>query len=90
MIPPRIHLNGTSKQELLGNAEIACRAVNEAISKLRQVYPNGRDYYPQRDSSALQKAAHQHCEMIRKLLAVQEELDALCLDISNGGQSDAV
>ena len=47
MKPPTIHLNGTSRQSLLDAATEARSAVDEAEIKLREVWPNGRDYYPQ-------------------------------------------
>ena len=44
---PTVHLNGTSQSELQAGVETALQAVEFAREKLRGMYPNGRDYYPQ-------------------------------------------
>lgn len=43
---PVVHLNGTSKTALLDNLNEVWVAVDEAMKKLCQAAPNGRDYYP--------------------------------------------
>lgn len=44
---PTVHLNGTSKGELLDQAHRAARAVANAITAVMQAAPNGRDFYVQ-------------------------------------------
>lgn len=58
LVSPIIHLNGTSAQTLSDNLCDAYAAVTEAMEKLRQCAPNGRDYYPQPGLMALAEAQH--------------------------------
>jgi len=84
MIPPTVHLNGTSKKALLNAVDEALLAFRDAQQKLREVYPNGRDYYPQ-PSENLGIAARQHCALIEKTHAIMVELAELSQAISEGG-----
>ncbi len=43
---PLIHLNGTSAERLLEAIENAYQSLGESLKLLREVSPNGRDYYP--------------------------------------------
>ena len=45
VIIPRIHLNGTSKGELLDQLKAADRALGAAEEALGRAAPNARDYY---------------------------------------------
>jgi len=47
MTAPTVHLNGTSKAELIENLEKANTALHDACSALAGTAPNARDYYPQ-------------------------------------------
>ena len=46
MIAPMIHLNGDTKQTLQTNLINAHQAIAQAIKKLRETSPHGRNYYP--------------------------------------------
>ena len=43
---PIVHLNGTSKDDLLLQYLEAGRALENALTAMHGAYPNGRDYYP--------------------------------------------
>ena len=47
MMVPTVHLNGTSKCELMRQVMGARIALHTAIDALQQACPNGRDYYVQ-------------------------------------------
>ena len=80
MIYPTIHLNGTSKGELLDQLCTAGSAVGDAIRALHDAAPNARDYYPQ-GPSAIGMAINEHSGRIAALVRVSEELDAIALHI---------
>lgn len=70
---PTVHLNGTSREELLTQLTTAADAVRDAITALQKACPNGRDYYPQGDG-ATQEARRQHANRLHHLTAVRSEL----------------
>jgi hypothetical protein len=81
-IYPRIHLNGTSPNELLRQLLDAKDAVRKAMRALDEAAPNGRDYYPiSRDAIKLAQAEHE--SRWNRLLSVSEELDQLAVYISD-------
>jgi hypothetical protein len=47
VIIPTIHLNGSSKKDLLDELRAAISSIDAAIDATRRTCPNGRDYYPQ-------------------------------------------
>ena len=57
MIYPRVHLNGTSRKELLEQLESAGRAVIAARKALANSFPHARDYYVVSDSAYTQARA---------------------------------
>jgi len=73
MMIPTVHLNGTSKQNMLEELEVAHGAVNTAIDALRQVTVHGRDYYVQGEHAYLQ-ARHEMDARLAALVAVQDDL----------------
>ena len=84
MTLPTIHLNGTSKDELLQQVCDANNALNAAISKLLEATPNARDYYPQ-GPDAFRSAQKEHHERYMRLQAVRGELEELACGIVDGG-----
>jgi hypothetical protein len=70
---PTIHLNGTSRGELVAQLEAAHTAIQAALRALEGVCPNGRDYYPQ-GQGATQEALRQHANRLHNLTAVAAEL----------------
>lgn len=76
MIYPTIHLNGTAKEDLVERWNDAYTAVVEAIGRLQESGPNGRDYYPQ-GPAAFTQAQAEHLERLHKLQSVRADLDEL-------------
>ncbi len=71
---PVVHMNGTSGRELLELRENVYAAINEAISALARMAPNGRDYYPV--PGLMERALAQHGERMRALGAVLASIEA--------------
>lgn len=76
MMRPTIHLNGTSKEELSRQIEEAYSALGEALRKLAEMSPNGRDYYPQ-GADAIYKAQDEHRARMQKVQDIRKELEEL-------------
>jgi hypothetical protein len=70
---PTIHLNGTSREELIRQLRVAGEALLEARRALENTAPHGRDYYPQ-GKGAIQQAQTEHYERLRRIDDVYEEL----------------
>lgn len=79
---PTVHLNGTPRDMLVEQLCDAGNAVMEAMHKLGQASPNGRDYYPQGDA-ALRLALLQHDSRMTRLRSVYQELQAIAEAIAN-------
>jgi hypothetical protein len=70
---PTIHLNGTSRENLMEDLLGAYHALTEAITALGRACPNGRDYYPQ-GNDALSAALEDHRSRLARLESVKAEL----------------
>jgi hypothetical protein len=81
MMIPTIHLNGTSRQELLDGYVVALNAVRDAIIAVGNACPNGRDYYVQ-GPDATQKARGEHLLRLVRLMSVRDELYEIAEAIS--------
>ena len=71
---PTVHLNGTSKDELVQQLNDLYLALGDAMDVLAKAGPNGRDYYP--DPGRMEKAIMQHQrrgQVLRDLRAEIEE-----------------
>lgn len=73
IILPIIHMNGTSKESLMNDLETAFFAINNALDAMRQIAPNGRDYYPQ--PGLMDKAIEQHTRRCLALSSLLSELE---------------
>lgn len=73
---PLVHLNGTSKAELIGQYMEAHTAMIRALRVLQSAAPNGRDYYPLGDGAWLQARA-EHDARVQKIIDVDEEIMAI-------------
>ena len=80
MILPTIHMNGTSREELVAQLEFASMALETAYQTLKRAAPNGRDYYPQ-GPEAIGVATAEHMARLKKLDEVKHEVDRLMLGI---------
>jgi hypothetical protein len=76
MIHPTIHLNGTSRNELLEQWGNAYHALADARKALYDAQPNGRDYYPQ-GPDAITAATVDHIARLEAIESVMDEIDAL-------------
>ena len=81
MMTPTIHLNGTSRDELMRQLIDAREALRTAIYQLCEAYPNGRDYYVQ-GPDALPQAMKEHESRVARLQSVHDELGDLAESIS--------
>ena len=79
---PSVHLNGTSREELLRQVQDAGQAVWQARDALAKASPNARDYYPQ-GVLAYPAARAEHDRRARALLDVEEELSQLAEAIAD-------
>lgn len=73
---PTIHLNGTSKEELLEKYITAQEAVQTAIDAVMNTYPHARDYYVI-SSEAVKRSYEEYKERIIKLEQIRSELEAI-------------
>ena len=84
MMVPSIHLNGTSRTELLNEQLNILQALRLARAAMIAASPNGRDYYPQ-GAGAHTKAQDEHTERVRAIEGVLAKVEALAMAISDGG-----
>jgi hypothetical protein len=89
VIVPTVHLNGTSKDELLKQLADVMEGLRDANSALRdaeiamaQATPHDRDYYVQGPRHG-HEARHQNSERRRRLIEMKEELGDMARDIYN-------
>lgn len=73
---PTIHTNGTSRASLFDGYVDAGTAIREAISKLEDAAPHGRDYYLQGEG-AYKVAERQHLDRLARLQSVLAEITHL-------------
>jgi recombinational DNA repair ATPase RecF len=73
-IVPIIHLNGSGKQNLMEARQGLCHALREAERALREMAPNGRDYYPV--DGLFEKAVAQHRQRQQTLQRLLAEIEA--------------
>lgn len=88
VVTPIIHGNGTSKESLLEALKVAYSAVRDAMDKLRECAPNGRDYYP--EPGRMEKAVAQHRQRQEHLQAVYDSIGDEALAISVGDEAFAI
>jgi len=81
-ITPTIHLNGTSKTELLDQQLKALEALRKAGAALMRAAPNGRDYYPQ-GPQAYTEAATDHTARLKRIEVTIKELTDIASAISD-------
>jgi hypothetical protein len=73
---PTVHLNGTSRDDLVEQIALAIHALHEAGRALAGTCPNGRDYYTQ-GPAAISKALEEHEARMRKVREVIAELETI-------------
>jgi hypothetical protein len=80
VIIPRVHLNGTSKGELLEQFKTADRALRAAEEALQRAAPNERDYYVI-EPNPFEGARAAHVARIKALTKVREEIMAIAIGV---------
>lgn len=82
LVLPIVHMNGTSKEELIAQRCELSQALSDAITALASAAPNGRDYYTV--PGLLQKATEQHRNRLSILTAMLGEIqeEAILIDES--------
>lgn len=83
---PTVHLNGTSKGELLRQLQEAGHAVLLARDAVCQAAPNARDYYVQPEDGAYNRARDEHYARIQRLQSVYDELSEIADQIQTQGR----
>lgn len=73
MTCPRIHLNGTSRKELLDQYEQAYRALDAAFAMLRDAFPHARDYYVISET-AYSVARYEHEQRMQALSRIKADM----------------
>jgi pantothenate synthetase len=83
MMMPTIHLNGTSREELIEQHVAAVAALNRALEAMARAAPHGRDYYPQ-GAGAIQQAIQEHNDRVARVSLVFAELTEIAEDLVLG------
>lgn len=73
IIMPMVHLNGTSKDELIRLREDVYSKLQEVYDSLRQMAPNGRDYYL--IPGAMTLATEQHLRRLSLIGELSSEIE---------------
>jgi hypothetical protein len=75
---PTVHLNGSSREDLMTRYSTALAAVSSALDACYAASPHGRDYYVQEHQLGFQNAFYaaykEHTDRLRKLTEVRDEL----------------
>jgi hypothetical protein len=81
MMIPSVHMNGTSREELVAQLCHACDGLLTAIDAVSAACPNPRDYYLQGPDAAL-LAAGEHATRVMTLHRMRDELQAIAEKIA--------
>jgi hypothetical protein len=73
-VTPIVHLNGTSLESLLEQREHVYCKLGDVFEALKQMAPNGRDYYA--EPGRLDKAEEQHRRRMLAVQVLQDEIEA--------------
>jgi hypothetical protein len=82
---PVVHMNGTSRAELLDQARKAHEAAENLRAALRAMTPHGRDYYP-KGNQLINTALDQHHNRLIRVEAIQEEIEKIWEGIFKQGE----
>lgn len=85
LIRPTVHLNGTGANTLLEDYDNAREEVRNALTAIRKIEFNARDYYPQEDG-AWDAAVAQMRDRIRALEAISDEFLEIMMHIQDSGK----
>ena len=80
--PPSVHMNGSSRKDMLKGFTEALDAVRKAQDLLAETAPHPRDYYIQIGGDlAYRVATKQHTARYLALNNIAEEMEALALSV---------
>ena len=82
LVLPIIHMNGDTRETLIGNLSELYTALREADRALCQCGPNGRNYYPV--PGLMEKAVEQHRRRQATLAALIAEIEAEAIALDRG------
>lgn len=85
MMIPTVHLNGTGKENLLGEIRAAVEALELADKAVRQITVHGRDYYVQ-SPEAYRTAREEMDARLVALGTVRDELVEMWRAIQSQGR----
>ena len=85
---PTIHLNGSSKKQLIEDLSSANNALFDTIEALSKCAPHQRDYYVNPDKNAFPVACKEHRERIGQLLEVKQEIVSIMCAIEDQDQEN--
>lgn len=80
LIIPIVHLNGTSKRQLLEQISNANHALIAAVDALQKMTPNARDYYLTNNAK---EAYGEHLARVLKVMSVQTDIMAIAVGIAD-------
>lgn len=86
IIPPIIHLNGSSAESLNKEYNEARQAASAAYDAARQIHFHQRDYYVNPDPEAWSKALAEHQKHISALAAARDYFEAIQVAIMEAGK----
>lgn len=76
VIVPVVHLNGTSRDALVSQANAAVMALDIALGALQLAAPHARDYYPL-GNGAYTRAEAEHRSRYERVSSARDELMAI-------------
>ena len=81
MITPTIHMNGTSKKDLLEGYCKIMHALHETLARMQEYSPNARDYYVQ-SPTAYAAARDQYQRQFKAINEVLQEIEQIVEEIA--------
>lgn len=84
-VVPIVHLNGTSKDELLQLREKVYVALTDLLFDLKQMAPNRRDYYIGPDE-LWERALEQHRRRMQTITDMMKEIEIECEKVEEQGR----
>lgn len=79
---PTVHMNGTSRDELVQQLLTASHALQAALDKLGEAAPHPRDYYVNPDPNAYRQARAEHDARCQQVREVKTKLDQMAETIA--------
>ena len=81
LIMPTVHMNGTSKKDLLEGYCKIIHALHAALKALQDEHPNMRDYYTQ-PTGTFERVREQHRSQFMRINSVLQEIETIAEGIA--------